>query len=112
MSRNTYYTRQSSLQNIHDEKGRMLRDPRIVLGRWALYLGTLLNVISDKVGFDTIKGLAQWPTIHALGVEQTENESIGGLRSMANADVVGPEGFLVEILKLGLIFDPTMLQGF
>ena len=91
-------TRKVSSQYIRDEEGRILRDPG-PLGRGARFFGTLLNAKSDKFRVDIIEGLPQWPVTHALGVEPTENELIGTLRSMANAKAVGPE-LPVELLKL------------
>ena len=49
---------------------------------------------------------------NALGVEPTEIELIGGLRSMANAKAVGPDELPVELLKLGINHDPTVLREF
>ena len=90
----------------------MLRDPELVRGRWARFLGTLLNSKSDKLKLDIIEELPQWPITHALGVEPTENELIGALRSMANAKAVGPDELPVELLKLGINNDPTVLRVF
>ena len=72
-------TRNVSLQYIHDKEGNMLRDPGLVLGRWARFFGTLLIAKSDKLRLDIIEGLPQWPFTHALGVEPTENELIRAL---------------------------------
>ena len=103
-------TRKVNSQYIRDEEGIMLRDPELVLGRWARFFGTLLNSKSDKLGLDIIDELPQWPITHALGVEPTENELIGTLRSMANAKAVGPDELPVELLKLGINHDPTVLR--
>ena len=78
-------TRKVNSQYIRDEEGIMLRDPGLVLGRWAKFFETLLNSKSDKLRLDVIEELPQWPIKHALGVEPTEIELIGALRSMANA---------------------------
>ena len=75
-------TRKVNSQYIRDEEGIMLRDPGIVLGRWAWFFGTLLNSKSDKLRLDIIEELPQWPITHALGVEPTENKLIGALGSM------------------------------
>ena len=90
----------------------MLRDPELVRGRWAQFFGTLLNSKSDKLKLDIIEELLQWPITHALGVEPTENVLIGALRSMANAKAVGPDELPVELLKLGINNDPTVLRVF
>ena len=90
----------------------MLRDPGLVLGRWARFFGTLLNSKSDKLGLDVIEELPQLPITHALGVEPTEIEFIGALRSMANAKAVGPDELPAELLKLGINHDPTVLREF
>ena len=103
-------TRKVNSQYIRDEEGIMLRDPGLVLGRWARFFGTLLNSKSDNLRLDIIEELPQWPITHALGVEPTENELIGALRSMANAKAVGPDELPVELLKLGINHDPTVLR--
>ena len=105
-------TRKVNLKSIHDEEGIMLRDSGLVLGRWARFFGTLLNVKSDKLRLDIIEELPLWPITHVLGVEPTENELIGALRSMANAKAVGPDELSVELLKLGINHDPTVLREF
>ena len=103
-------TRKVNSQYIRDKKGIMLRDSGLVLGRWARFFGTLLNSKSDKLRLDIIEGLPQWPITHALGVEPTEHELIGALRSMANAKAVGPDELPVELLKPGINHDPTVLR--
>ena len=95
-------TRKVNSQYIRDEEGIMLRDPELVRGRWARFFGTLLSSKSDKLKLDIIEELPQWPITHALGVEPTENELIGALRSMANAKAVGPDELPLELLKLGI----------
>ena len=90
----------------------MLRDPGLVLGRWARFFGTLLNSKSDQLRLDIIEGLPQWPITYALGVEPTENELIGALRSMANAKAVGTDELPIELLKLGINHNPTILREF
>ena len=103
-------TRKVNSQYIRHKEGIMLRDPGFVLGRWARFFGTLLNSKSDKLRLDIIEELPQWPVTHALGVEPTENELIGALKSMANAKAVGPDELLVKLLKLGINHDPTVLK--
>ena len=88
----------------------MLQDPGLVLRSWAWFFGTLFDSKSDKLKLDIIKELPQWPITHALGVEPTENELIGALRSMANAKAVGPDELPVELLKLGINHDPTVIH--
>ena len=90
----------------------MLRNPGSVFERWARLVGTLLNVKSDKLRLHTIEGLPQWPVKDALGVELTENEVISALRSMTNAKAMGPNELVVELFKLMLNHDPSVLQEF
>ena len=105
-------TRKVSSQYIRNEKGIMLRDLGSILGRWARFFGTLLNSKSDKLRLDIIKELPQWPIAPDLGVEPTESKLIGALRSMANAKAVEPDELPVELLKLGINHDPTVLLEF
>ena len=67
---------------------------------------------SDKLRLDIIEELPQWPITHELGVEPTESELIGALRSMTNAKAVRPDEIPVEILKIGINHDPTVLREF
>ena len=85
MSLNIEDTRNVSSQYLRDKEGRMLRNPGLVLGRWAQFFGALLNANPDKLRLDIIEGLPQWPVTHAVGVKSTENESTGALMSMTNA---------------------------
>ena len=105
-------TRKVSSQYIRDEESIMLRDPGLILGRWARFFGTLLDSKSEKLRLDTIEELPQWPIIHELGVEPTESKLIGALKSMANAKAVGPDELPVEVLKLGINHDLTVLREF
>ena len=54
-SLNIENTRKVNSQYIRDEEGITLRDPGLVLGRWARFFGTLLNSKSDKFRLDIIK---------------------------------------------------------
>ena len=105
-------TQKVSSQYIRDEEGIMLRDPGLVLGRWARSFCTLLNSKYDKLRLNAIQGLPLWPITHALGVEPKENELTGALRSMANAKAVGPDELLVELLKLRISHGPIVLREF
>ena len=91
----------------------MLRDPELVLGRWARSLGpfSARNPISSNSTSSKSSPSCLSHT-HALGAEPTENELIGALRSMANAKAVGPDKLPVELLKLGMNLDPTLLWEF
>ena len=105
-------TRRVSSMYIRDEKNMMLRDPVLVLGRWARCFGALLNSKSNQLRLDILEGLPQWSITHALGVEPIENDLIGALRSMANAKAVGPDELPVELLNFGINRDPTVLREF
>ena len=103
-------TQKVSPQYILDQEGIMLRDPGLVLGRWAQFFGTLLNSKSDKLRLDIIEGVP--PVAYALGIEPTENEVTRALRSMANAKAIGPDELSVELLTLGINHNPTVLREF
>ena len=105
-------TRKLNSQYIRDEEGIMLRDPGLVLGKWTKFFGTLLNSKSNKLRLCIIEGLPQWPITHVLGFEPTEKELIGALRSMTNSGAVGPDELPVELLKLRINHDPTVLREF
>ena len=90
----------------------MLQDLGLVLGRWALFFGTLLNSKFNQLRLDILEGLPQWAITHALGVEPTENDLIGAMMSMVNANAMGPDEVPIEFLKLGINHDPTVLREF
>ena len=50
-------TRKVHSQYIRDEEGIMLRDPGLVLGRWARFFSTLLNSKCDRLRLDIIERL-------------------------------------------------------
>ena len=52
------------------------------------------------------------PTAHALGDEPTAEEVKEALWSLGNSKVVGLDELPVELLKLGLHHDPTVLREF
>ena len=47
-------TRKVSSQCIRDEEDIVLRDPGLILGRWARFFGTLFNSKPDKLRLDII----------------------------------------------------------
>ena len=90
----------------------MLRDPELILRRWVRFFSDLLNGKSDDLDHSIIAGIPQHPIAHARGVEPTEEEVASALRSMANAKAVEPDELPVELLKLGLHHDTTVLREF
>ena len=76
------------------------------------FFSDLLNGESDQLGHSIIAGIPQHPVAHVLGVEPTEEEVASALRSMANAKAVGPDELPVELLKLELHHDTTVLRKF
>ena len=68
--------------------------------------------MSPILDHSAIAGIPQHPIAHVLGVEPTEEEVASSLRSMANAKEVGPDELPVELLKLGLHHDTSVLREF
>ena len=58
---------------------------------------------------DIPKRLPQQPVPSALGIEPTEEEIAIAVEAVANAKTVRPDGVPVELLKLGLQQDRTIL---
>ena len=58
---------------------------------------------------DIPKRLPQQPVPSALGIDPTEEEIAIAMKAVANAKTVGPDGLPVELLKLGLQQDRTIL---
>ena len=64
---------------IRDEEGNLLRDPELILGRWARFFDDLHNAKSDKLDPDIDADIPQQSTAHALGIESTSEEVAAAL---------------------------------
>ena len=71
--------------------------------------GELANAKSYRLDPDIPKRLPQQPVASALGIKPTEEEIATGMKAMANAKEVGPDGLPMELLKLGIQQDRTIL---
>ena len=58
---------------------------------------------------DILERLPQHLVTNALGIEPTEEEIATAFKAMANAKAAGLDGFLAELLKLGLQEDRAIL---
>ena len=96
-------------QCVRDEEGRLLRVKRRIRERWVRFFRSLLNSKSDMLDPDIPKRLPQHPVVVALGIEPTEEEIATAIKAMTNAKAVGPDALPVELLKLGLQQDRTIL---
>ena len=103
-------TKKVESQCIRDEEGRLLRNKERIRERWVRFFRSLLNSKSDMLDADIPKRLPQHPVASALGIEPTEEEIATAMKAMANAKAVGPDGLPVELLKLGLQQDRTILR--
>ena len=70
---------------------------------------SLLNAKYDKLDPDIPKRLSQQPVASALGIEPAE-EIASAMKAMENTKAVGPDGLHVEVLKVGLQQDQTILE--
>ena len=102
-------TKKVELQCVRDEEGRLLHDKGRIRERWVRLFRSLLNFKSDMLDPDIPKRLPQHPVASALGIEPTEEEITTAMKAAANAKAVGPDGLPVELLKLGLQQDWTIL---
>ena len=102
-------TKKVESQCVRDEGGRLLRDKERIRGRRVRFFRSLLNAKSNKLDLDIPKRLPQQPVASALGIKPTEEEIARAMKAMANAKAVGPDGLPVELLKLGLQQDRTIL---
>ena len=103
-------TKKVESQCVRDEEGTPLRDKGRIRERWVRFFRSLLNSKSDMLDADIPKRLPQHPVASALGIEPTEEEITTAMKAMANAKAVGPDGLPVELLKLGLQQDRTILR--
>ena len=102
-------TKKVESQCVRDEEGRLLRDKGRIRERWVRFFRSLLNSRSNMLDLDIPKRLPQHSVASALGIEPTEEEITSAMQAMANAKAVGPDGLPVELLKLGLQQDRTIL---
>ena len=70
----------------------------------------LLNGKSDKLDLSIIAGIPQRPISYVLGTKPMEEEVTTALRSIAIAKAMRPDELLVELLKLDLNYDATVLR--
>ena len=105
-------TKEVKSQCVRDEGGRLLRDKGRIHERWVRFFRLLLNSKSDMLDPDIPKRLSQQPVASALGIEPTEEEIATAIKAMANEKAVGPDGLPVELLKLRLQQDRTILLKF
>ena len=86
-----------------------MRDKGRIRKRWVRFFRSLLNSKSDMLDPDIPNRLPQHPVANALGIKPTEEEIATAMKAMPNAKTVGPDGLPVELLKLGLQHDRTIL---
>ena len=65
-------TKKVESQCVRDERGRLLRDKRRILERWARFFCSLLKSKSDMLDPNIPKRLPKQPVASALGIEPTE----------------------------------------
>ena len=70
---------------------------------------SLLNAKSDMLNPDIQKGPPQQPVMSALEAEPADEDVATAMKVMANAKTVRLNGLPVELLKLGLQQDRTIL---
>ena len=94
---------------VRDAGGRLLRDKGCIREGWVRFFRSLLNSQSDILDPDIPKRLPQEPVASVLGIESTEEEIATAMKAMADAKAVGPDELPVELVKLGLQQDRTIL---
>ena len=89
-----------------------MRDPGLVLGRWAdssMPFSTRNRTSSDST---SSKGFLSGLSYTLSESNRKKNEAIAALRSITNAKAMGPDELPFELLKLGLNHDPIVLREF
>ena len=94
---------------IRDEEGRLLRGKKLISERWVQFFRLQLKEKSDMLDPDIPKRLPKQPVANALGTEPTEEKAVTVVKEIANVKAVGPDGLPMELLKLGLQQDRTLL---
>ena len=105
-------TKKVELQCVRDEKGRLLHNKGRISERWVQLFRSLLNAKSDVLDPDIPRRLPQHPVASVLESEPTEEEIATAKKAMVNAKAVGPDGLLMELLKLRLEQDRTSRWSF
>ena len=102
-------TKKVESEYVRDEEGRLLRDREGTSERWVRFFSSLMNAKSDMLDLDPLKRPPQQPVTSALGIKPTEEEVSTAINTIANRKAVGLDGLPVELLKLGLQHDQTIL---
>ena len=96
-------------QHVRGEEERLLQVKGRTRERWVRFFRSLLNAKSDMLDPHIPKRLRPQPVGSALGTELTEEGVATALEAMENAKVVGPDGYLVDLLKRELHQEWTIL---
>ena len=99
-------------QNIKDEDGNLLRDPTLILERWARWFHTLLSTKSPTLDPRVVNKVKLWPTCVPLDDVPSMLEVQQAIRGMANKKAVGPDELPAELIKLFLDGDQVLLRQF
>ena len=102
-------TKKVESQCARYEGERLLRDIGRIHERWVRFFRLLLNSKSDVLDPDIPLRLPQQLIASALGIEPMEEKIATAIKAMANAKAVRPDGLPVELLKLVLQQDQTIL---
>ena len=96
-------------QCVRHEEGRLLQNKGRIRERWVQLFRSLLNAKSVMLDPEISEKLPQQPVASALGIAPTKEEIGTAMKAMTNAKSVGLDGLPVELLKLGLQQDRTIL---
>ena len=102
-------TKRVESQCARDDEGRLLPAKGRIRERWVRFFRSQLNAKSDILDTNIPRRLLQQPVVSTLGIHATEKEITTAMKAMATAKIISLDGFPVELLKVGLQQDRTIL---
>ena len=111
-SRQLKKTRKVESQCVRDEKGRLLRGKGRIREGLVRFFRSFLDAKSNVMDPDIPRRLPKQPVVSALGIGPADEEIATVMKAMANAKAAGPDGLPVDLMKLRLPQDRTILLEF
>lgn len=92
---------------MKDEGENLLREKGPICERWGRYFFTLLNAMSAIIDRVVIEDITQRPIALSHGDRPSPTETGEALRAVATRKVTVPDSLFADLLKLGLIGEPS-----
>ncbi|CAM9642389.1 unnamed protein product [Pylaiella littoralis] len=106
------FVRQGTRRSLVDCFSILLRDPALILERWARWFHALLNTKSPTLDPRVVDKIEPWPQCVPLDDIPLLFEVEEAIRGMANRKAVGLNDLPAELIKLFLERDQVLLRQF